>query len=199
MTEQQEQDFKEKYHYMGKSKLSKCLGITVAEVEEKAKEFGLIMNRRKKWTPLEDAMIYENQELSNSVLAQMLGRSTQAVQTRRWVVCGDTMLKWSDEDVKFLKDNYGRLSKVEICQKLGKNFMALNKMLQDLGITRNASFTMTKSRFKAWLYKKAKDRTPKEIKTMLSEMELPNGVTLDKLMKQYWEWREEYMDNKFMF
>lgn len=197
MTAEQEHYIKKYLNRISKKALAKHLGISLKRLNENIEDLGLVHNKKKKWTVLDDTFIRENQYLSDDKLAQILGRSESAVKSRRsFLFCTE---EWNEEDIKYLVKNYGIVSKIKICKKLNKTRNSVDKKISELGIKYNSSFTASRERFTGWLWKKAKDKTPREVKMLLEDLDLPKGVTVDNLMSYYWEWREEYANNKNCF
>lgn len=107
----------------------------------------------RKWSEKDEEFIRDNfTEMSDSELADKLDRSKNSIRNRRKKELGLTRPKchsgkfnngiyWSDEKVKFLKNNYHDMTKHEIAEKLDCSSGAVRDKASRLGLKKNHHMT----------------------------------------------------------
>lgn len=74
---------------------------------------------KKRWTDSDDAIIKQHcDDKTDAEIAKILGRTRQAVASRRYAIGIVKMPKWTDEEVQILRDNYLTCSDEELTKML---------------------------------------------------------------------------------
>lgn len=93
------------------------------------------------WTDVENEYLRSNyHDTDNEILADYLGRTVFAVERRAFILklrkSGSKTKKetWPQHDIKFLSDNYGKLSVIEIAKELNRSRSCVFAKLEFLGL-----------------------------------------------------------------
>lgn len=97
----------------------------------------------KSWSAEEEDILKSNYDkISATEIGKILERTTKAV-TARASKLGltekgryNTQIKWKNEDVVFLKENYYRLRASQIAEKIGRNIKSIQSKAKQIGLTK---------------------------------------------------------------
>ncbi len=91
------------------------------------------MDSYKRWTPEEVTFLQENSRLPIGELSKALGRSEQAVWQKA-AKLGLYQKKWTQADIDYLQENYGKYSLPVLAKNLGRSVNAIKCMRARLGL-----------------------------------------------------------------
>lgn len=104
----------------------------------------------KKWTEDEDDyleyFIYDHSEGSYQEVADELGRSWGAVQTRVTFLrqknknVGYVKKRYTDAEIRFIRENYGKMPTKDIAERLNRTHEAIKSQAKILGVTRGLTY-----------------------------------------------------------
>jgi len=141
-----ELDFlKEEYENLGAAKIGRKLNRSKASVQGKARSLGLRTDvagggSAERWDSDEVEYLRENySDTPVKEIAEKLGRSRDSVygKARSLGLRSKTMGRgetWEEEEVDFLKSNYGEMETEKIAEKLGKSPRAVYHMVDKLDL-----------------------------------------------------------------
>jgi len=135
----------ENYDKMTLWEIAKVLGRSIGSVNTKIvalkKEGKLNVKKHRPYTEEEVRFIIENYgKMSARMIALKLNRPIKSVRTKIEQLRRDGMIKnrvleeWSDEEIEFLKNNYGKMKIAEIAKALNKNVFTVKNKAIKLGL-----------------------------------------------------------------
>ncbi len=109
----------------------------------------------KPWTKEEDNFLIKNNHLHRKELAEKLKRTESSVQNRcrmlnlkrTRVLINETQTPWTEEELKFLKDNYYKYSRKELAKKLGRTPSAIQNKANRMGLKKDKIQQFNKNYF----------------------------------------------------
>ncbi len=91
------------------------------------------MSSYRRWTSEEVVLLQENSKQPIGVLSETLGRSEQAIWQKA-AKLGLYQKKWTQEDIDYLQENYGKYSIPSLAKRLGRTVDAIKVMRTKLGL-----------------------------------------------------------------
>jgi len=106
-------------------------------LEEKSKEVRKLLIHGSRWTVDEIEFLKENAHLTAREIAEKLGRTVEAVRTKRQRLKIRPKYLWSPEEEEKLHELYeAGLSDAEIARQLGRSVGAVRLKRQRMGLVR---------------------------------------------------------------
>lgn len=120
---QAEQYILEHYRTETYADIGRTLGLSAGTVWKKAKEIGIKKNSYNRWTDKEIQLLKDNWKTEGSRFAEKLPRHTlHAVRSMaRELGLSSDAYYWSDNDDRYLKENFGIKTDKEIAETLGRD------------------------------------------------------------------------------
>lgn len=140
---------KENYNLMPTWGIAKKLGFSVNTIRHKASVLGL--RKRKLWTSSDSDFLKENYEkINNKRIAKLLGFSASTIINKAsglglkkngWWRGDEKIRSWSDEEVKFVEENYSNTPTSEIAERLNRTPSAVEATASKIGIKKDKWWT----------------------------------------------------------